>query len=132
METLFQITVVVNNYDEAIAWYQKNLQFQLVEDTVLTPQKRWVVMQPSGGGCQILLAKAATPLQQNFVGNQTGGRVAFFLHTNRLQNLLVQLQNNGVTIVRPPTVEPYGTVFVLADLYGNLWDIIEATAANPS
>ena len=120
------ISLVVRDYDEAIAFYCDKLGFQLVEDTPLTPTKRWVVVQPPGGkGCRLLLAKAATPEQQSRVGNQAGGRVFLFLHTDNIQRDYTRLVAQGITIIRGPVKEPYGTVLVFADLYGNLWDLIE-------
>jgi hypothetical protein len=104
------------------------LGFEQVEDTVLTPEKRWVVIKPknsSGQGCNLLLARAANPHQQNFIGNQTGGRVFLFLYTDDIQRDHEMLLKNNVKIVRPPSIEDYGTVLVFSDLYGNLWDLIE-------
>ena len=125
-QELFQIALVVHDYDEAIQFYTEKLHFTLVEDTVLSPAKRWVVVQPPGGkGCRLLLAKAASPEQQSRVGNQTGGRVFLFLHTDDIHRDHTRLMAQGITIVRGPVEEPYGTVLVFADLYGNLWDLIE-------
>lgn len=120
------ITLVVHDYDEAIRFYRDVLNFRLVEDTRLTVEKRWVIVQPPGSsGCGLLLAKAATDEQKASVGNQTGGRVFLFLHTNDFQRDFKNLTEKGVRIVREPTVETYGTVAVFADLYGNLIDLIE-------
>lgn len=125
-QSLFQIALVVNDYDEAIQFYTQQLHFKLIEDTVLSPTKRWVVVQPHGeNSCRLLLAKAASPEQQSRVGNQTGGRVFLFMHTDDLRRDHDHLKAEGITIVRGPSVEPYGTVLVFADLYGNLWDLIE-------
>jgi catechol 2,3-dioxygenase-like lactoylglutathione lyase family enzyme len=122
------IALLVHDYDEAIAFYTKKLHFTLIEDTYLTPNKRWVLVQPTGtGSCSILLAKAATPLQSNVVGNQAGARVFLFLYTNNFNSDYNNLIEQQITIVRPPTIEPYGNVAVFADLYGNLWDLIEPT-----
>lgn len=123
---LHQIALVVRDYDEAIAFYTEKLPFKLIEDTPLSPEKRWVVIAPQGEGiCNILLARAANPRQEASIGNQTGGRVFLFLHTDNLardhQNLLEQ----GIKIVRGPIQEPFGKVIVFEDLYGNLWDLIE-------
>jgi catechol 2,3-dioxygenase-like lactoylglutathione lyase family enzyme len=123
-----QISIVVRDYDEALSYYINVLGFEQVEDTVLTPEKRWVVIKPknsSGQGCNLLLARAANPHQQNFIGNQTGGRVFLFLYTDDIQRDHEMLLKNNVKIVRPPSIEDYGTVLVFSDLYGNLWDLIE-------
>jgi catechol 2,3-dioxygenase-like lactoylglutathione lyase family enzyme len=123
-----QISILVRDYDEALNYYINVLGFELVEDTVLTPEKRWVVIKPknsSGQGCNLLLARAANPHQENFIGNQTGGRVFLFLYTDDIQRDLEMLLRNNVKIVRPPSNEEYGTVLVFSDLYGNLWDLIE-------
>jgi catechol 2,3-dioxygenase-like lactoylglutathione lyase family enzyme len=124
-QRLLQVTIVVEDYDAAIQFYVQKLNFTLVEDTVLTPSKRWVVIAPQGSdGCSLLLAKAANEEQKSRIGNQTGGRVFFFLQTNDFDGDYLNLKNKGVTIVREPIVEKYGTVAVFADLYGNLWDLI--------
>ena len=123
-----QISILVRDYDEALNYYINILGFELVEDTRLSPEKRWVVIKPSnsgGQGCNLLLAKAANDVQKGFIGNQTGGRVFLFLYTddiNRDQELLLK---RGVEIVRPLSYEEYGKVLVFSDLYGNLWDLIE-------
>jgi len=125
-QRLAHIALVVKDYDEAIQFYTQKLNFHIVEDTVLTETKRWVVLSPPGnGGCYLLLARAANEEQQSRVGNQTGGRVFLFLHTDNFHHDFENLKANGVTIVRQPSVEVYGTVAVFADLYGNLWDLIE-------
>jgi predicted enzyme related to lactoylglutathione lyase len=125
-----QITLTVNDYDEAIAFYTQKLGFILLEDTPLTPTKRWVRVAPAGNNsCCLLLAKAVGEQQLQSVGNQTGGRVFLFLHTTNFDAYYQQLCHHQVTIVRPPTIEPYGKVAVFADLYGNLWDVIEPTKA---
>ena len=123
---LAHIALLVNDYDEAIAFYTKKLHFTLIEDTFINPNKRWVLVQPTGTGlCSILLAKAATPLQSNTVGNQSGNRVFLFLYTDNFKRDYNNLIEQQITIVRPPVVEPYGIVAVFADIYGNLWDLIE-------
>jgi catechol 2,3-dioxygenase-like lactoylglutathione lyase family enzyme len=128
-QSIAHIALVVNDYDEAIAFYTNKLHFTLVEDTVLSATKRWVVVAPPGSqGCSLLLAKAASDVQGSRVGNQTGGRVFLFLHTDDFARDFQNLVNNGITIVRQPAAEPYGTVAVFADLYGNLWDLIEPVA----
>jgi catechol 2,3-dioxygenase-like lactoylglutathione lyase family enzyme len=122
----FQITLLVRDYDEAIDFYTKTLDFKLLEDTKLTDTKRWVVVAPPGGtGGQLLLAKATGEAQINRIGDQTGGRVFLFMHTDNLQEDLVRLKKHGVKIVRGPVKEPFGDVLVFEDLYGNLWDLIE-------
>ena len=126
-KNLALIAVVVRDYDEAIDFYTRVLKFNLVEDTPMSETKRWVVGCPArfNSGCNLLLAKAANDHQQAHVGNQTGGRV-FLLHTaDNFARDFDNLISNHVTIVRQPTHEPYGTVAVFQDLYGNLWDLIE-------
>ena len=126
MQHIAQIALVVNDYDEAIEFYTEKLQFTLVEDSILSETKRWVVVAPPGSsGCKLLLAKAANEDQQSRVGNQTGGRVFLFLYTDNFDRDYKNLVDNNITIVRPPSKEVYGKVAVFADLYGNLWDMIE-------
>jgi uncharacterized glyoxalase superfamily protein PhnB len=121
-----QLALVVADYDEAIAFYTEKLHFELIEDMRLGDTKRWVVVAPSRGeGCRLLLAKAATEEQRGRIGDQTGGRVFLFLHTDDVRRDHTDLLLQGVRIVRPPTEEAWGTVLVFADLYGNLWDLIE-------
>jgi len=123
---LAQIALVVDDYDKAIEFYTKTLNFKLVEDTKLSDTKRWVlVAPPASEGCYLLLAKAANAAQQSRVGNQTGGRVFLFLHTDNFNRDYEMLKEKGVRIVREPTIEAFGTVAVFADLYGNLIDLIE-------
>lgn len=125
-QRIIQLSLLVADYDEAIQFYVNVLGFELVEDTVMSPAKRWVVVKPQGeGGCSLLLAKAATPEQKAAIGNQSGGRVFLFLHTDNLQRDLKNLQDHRVEIVRGPVEEEYGKVLVFRDLYGNLWDLIE-------
>ena len=120
------IALVVADYDEAIHFYTEKLGFRLVEDTPLSDTKRWVIISPPGSdGCQLLLAKAATKEQQSRVGNQTGGRVFLFLYTDDFWRDYNEMFNKGISFVREPVTEPYGTVAVFEDLYGNLWDLIE-------
>lgn len=123
-QSLAQIAIVVRDYDEAIDFYVHKLGFVLLEDTVMSETKRWVRVQPSGGGCALLLAKAATDHQATRVGDQTGGRVFLFLHTDDLDRDYQNLRKHNITIVREPSVEDFGKVLVFADLYGNLWDLI--------
>ncbi|MBK7337086.1 MAG: VOC family protein [Saprospirales bacterium] len=125
-QNIFQLALVVEDYDEAIDFYTKKLHFTLVEDTAMSPTKRWVVVAPPGSnGCRLLLAKAADETQKSRVGNQTGGRVFLFLHTDNFERDYQNLLDQGVTIVRQPANEAWGMVAVFQDLYGNLWDLIE-------
>lgn len=124
-QDLALIALVVNDYDEAIDFYTHKLNFELLENTMLSDVKRWVRVKPRGSSCGLLLAKAATELQQSRVGDQTGGRVFLFLHTDDLERDHNDLLAKGVKIVRGPSEEEYGKVLVFADLYGNLWDLIE-------
>lgn len=124
--SLAHVSLLVAGYDEAIEFYTKKLPFDLIEDTELTPVKRWVLIRPKGAdGCCLLLAKAAGEEQQKQVGNQTGGRVFLFLHTDDFERDYQSLLTNEIVIVRQPSVESYGKVAVFADLYGNLWDLVE-------
>jgi catechol 2,3-dioxygenase-like lactoylglutathione lyase family enzyme len=121
------VALVVRDYDEAIEFYVDKVGFRLLEDTYIAAQdKRWVVVAPPGNrGAQLLLAKAADNKQTARVGNQTGGRVFLFLHTDDFERDHKALQARGVEFVRAPKVESYGTVAVFTDLYGNLWDLIQ-------
>jgi catechol 2,3-dioxygenase-like lactoylglutathione lyase family enzyme len=120
------VALVVAEYDEAIDFYTQKLHFRLIEDTVISETKRWVRIAPPGSSeCCLLLAKAATDEQIIRVGNQTGGRVFLFLNTDNFKRDYQNLLDQNVQIIRNPSVEPYGTVAVFADLYGNLWDLIE-------
>jgi catechol 2,3-dioxygenase-like lactoylglutathione lyase family enzyme len=125
-QKIAHIALVVNDYDEAIAFYTQKLNFTLIEDTVLSETKRWVLVAPKGSGeCCLLLAKAANEEQKSRIGNQTGGRVFLFLHTDDFERDYQNLLDQKITIVRKPSVEAYGTVAVFEDLFGNLWDLIE-------
>lgn len=125
-QQIFQITLVVKEYDEAIEFYTQKLGFNLLEDSVLTETKRWVRIAPNGSNeCCLLLAKAVNEDQKRSIGNQTGGRVFLFLSTDNFQRDFELLIKNGVQIVREPVMETWGRVAVFADLYGNLWDLIE-------
>jgi catechol 2,3-dioxygenase-like lactoylglutathione lyase family enzyme len=125
-QTLAHIALVVRNYDEAIAFYTRVLGFNLIEDTDLGGGKRWVLVAPPGStGTALLLAQAASPEQASRIGNQTGGSVFLFLHTDDFWRDYRMLQSRNVQFVRDPKEEVYGTVAVFADLYGNLWDLIE-------
>jgi catechol 2,3-dioxygenase-like lactoylglutathione lyase family enzyme len=127
------LALVVSDYDEAIQFYTKQLNFRLVEDTVLSETKRWVMVAPPGshaplgGQCCLLLAKAATEQQQSRTGNQTGGRVFLFLYTDDFWRDYNDMLAKGIEFVREPSIEEYGTVAVFKDLYGNLWDLIQST-----
>lgn len=122
---LGQMALLVRDYDEAIQFFVDKLHFYLVEDTVLSEVKRWVVISPNlDKGCQILLAKAKNKEEEAFVGNQTGGRVFLFLYTNQFEEDYQNLLRHQIEIVRGPVVEEYGKVLVFKDLYGNLWDLI--------
>jgi catechol 2,3-dioxygenase-like lactoylglutathione lyase family enzyme len=125
-QRIAHIALVVNDYDEAIEFYTKKLNFTLVEDTALSETKRWVLVSPPGSdGCRLLLAKAANAEQQSRVGNQTGGRVFLFLHTDDFWRDYKSMKEKGVSFVREPSEEAYGIVAVFSDLHGNLWDLIQ-------
>ena len=120
------IALVVKDYDEAINFYTKKLGFQLLEDTKLTEEKRWVMVAPPGAKeCSLLLAKAANERQAASIGNQTGGRVFLFLFTDDFWRDYNKYIEREIKFVRPPSQEAYGTVAVFEDLYGNLWDLIQ-------
>jgi len=126
IQSLAHIALLVNDYDEAIKFYTQTLQFVLLEDKVMSPTKRWVLIAPQGStGTSILLAKASNEEQQNRLGNQTGGRVFLFFYTDDIKRDYLNLVNKKVTIIEELTNKPHGTVLVFADLYGNLWDLIE-------
>jgi len=126
-QQLAHIALVVADYDEAIAFYTQKLQFTFVEDTPLSATKRWVLIAPKGAqnSSNILLAKAVGDKQVSRIGNQTGGRVFLFLHTDDFWRDYQNMQANGIQFVREPSTEAYGTVAVFSDLYGNLWDLIQ-------
>lgn len=128
--SIAHIALVVRDYDEAIAFYTGKLDFELIEDTYQAQQdKRWVVVAPPGShSTSVLLARATTDEQTAHIGNQTGGRVFLFLRTDDFSRDHALFVARGVRFVRPPKREPYGTVAVFADLYGNLWDLIEYSA----
>jgi len=124
-QRIAHIAIVVNDYDEAIKFYTEKLHFDMVEDTQLSETKRWVLVRPKGSNeCCLLLAKAANDEQRSRVGNQTGGRVFLFLHTDNFERDYQNLLDHQIDIVRQPQREEYGTVAVFKDLYGNLWDMI--------
>jgi len=119
------IAIVIDDYDQAIAHYVSDLGFTLLEDTVLTPDKRWVVIAPSSQGARILLAKANNQAQKNAIGNSTGGRVGFFLYTDSFQATYQLFLSNGIEFTEKPRNETFGQVVVFKDRYGNKWDLIE-------
>jgi len=125
------VALVVRDYDEAIPFYVDKLGFRLVEDTfVPAQQKRWVVVAPPGdNGARLLLARAVGEEQLSRIGNQTGGRVFLFLYTDDFWRDYRRYTTAGVKFVRPPTEQPYGTVAVFEDLYGNLWDLVQSREA---
>lgn len=124
-QKLAHIAIVVRDYDEAIAFYTQKLHFELVEDTKLSDVKRWVLVRPKGSECSLLLAKAANEEQKQAIGNQSGGRVFLFLHTDNFDRDFQNLLDHNIEIVREPSEEGYGKVAVFKDLYGNLWDLIQ-------
>jgi catechol 2,3-dioxygenase-like lactoylglutathione lyase family enzyme len=126
-QSIAHVALVVRDYDEAIDFFTKTLRFELVEDSYQPEQdKRWVVVAPPGSsGSTILLARASTPEQESFIGNQSGGRVFLFLSTDDFTRDYEDMRTQGVQFVREPKTEDYGTVAVFKDLYGNLWDLIE-------
>ena len=126
-QSIIHVALVVRDYDEAIEFYCQKLHFELVEDTYQPAQdKRWVVVSPPGSsGTNLLLARASTPEQEASIGNQTGGRVFLFLSTDDFWRDYNEMLAVGIKFVREPKNEPYGTVAVFEDLYGNLWDLIE-------
>jgi catechol 2,3-dioxygenase-like lactoylglutathione lyase family enzyme len=129
-QSIATIALLVRDYDEAIAFYTRVLNFVLLEDTFQPEQdKRWVVVAPPGSqgpaGAKLLLARASTPEQERFVGNQTGGRVFLFLTTDDFWRDYADMKSRGVEFVREPQQHTYGTVAVFEDLYGNLWDLLQ-------
>ena len=126
IKTLAHVALLVDDYDKAIEYYTNTLNFTLLEDKVISDTKRWVLVAPgNSAGCSILLAKASDDEQKSRIGNQTGGRVFLFLYSDDLQRDYQTLLDNKVRIVQSPRNEPYGSVFVFKDIYGNLWDLIE-------
>jgi catechol 2,3-dioxygenase-like lactoylglutathione lyase family enzyme len=125
-QKLGYIALVVRDYDEAIAFYTNKLQFQLIKDTDLGNGKRWVLVRPPGStGTDLLLARAVNAEQARRIGNQTGGRVFLFLHTDDFWRDYAGMTARGVSFCRPPSEESYGTVAVFEDLYGNKWDLLQ-------
>lgn len=125
-QRLAHVAIVVKDYDEAIQFYTEKLHFTLIEDTVLSSTKRWVLIAPPGSSDScLLLAKAANEEQASRIGNQTGGRVFLFLHTDDFWRDYNNMVEQNIEFVRPPSEEAHGTVAVFKDLYGNLWDFIQ-------
>ncbi len=132
-QSIAHMALVVRDYDEAIDFYVNKLRFELVEDTYQPEQdKRWVIVRPRGSGeTSLLLARASTPHQETFIGNQAGGRVFLFLSTDDFQRDYAAMLKQGITFVREPKQASYGTVAVFEDLYGNLWDLVQFTNERP-
>jgi len=125
------LTFVVRDYDEAIEFFTQRLQFNLLEDTRLDENKRWVLVAPRGStGTNLLLAKADSPTQELAIGNQTGGRVFLFLHTDNFWHDYKEMQSRGIKFAETPREESYGTVAVFFDLYENKWDLLELKSSN--
>jgi catechol 2,3-dioxygenase-like lactoylglutathione lyase family enzyme len=125
-QSIAHIALVVSDYDEAIKFYTEKLDFTLVEDTAQSETKRWVLVAPKGSEeCCLLLAKGVGEEQRSHIGNQTGGRVFLFLKTDDFWRDYKNMLSRGIRFVREPKTEEYGTVAVFADLYGNLWDLVE-------
>jgi len=132
-QAIVHIALVVRDYDEAIEFYTKKLNFKLIDDTYQPEQdKRWVVVSPPGSsGTTLLLARASNPIQEEFIGNQSGGRVFLFLGTDDFERDYNEMLASGIEFVREPKVADYGTVAVFKDLYGNQWDLIEYVDGHP-
>lgn len=126
-QSIAHIALVVRDYDEAIEFYTKKLNFSLVEDTYQPEQdKRWVVVSPPGlKGASLLLARASKPEQEPFIGNQAGGRVFLFLSTDDFWRDYNEMKEKGIVFIRDPKEQDYGIVAVFEDLYGNLWDLVQ-------
>jgi len=130
-QRIAHMALVVKDYDEAIDFYTNKLDFNLIEDTVLSPEKRWVVIAPQGAKeCSLILAKATNEQQASSIGNQTGGRVFLFLFTDDFWRDYSKMVDRGIEFVRDPVKEVHGTVAVFKDLYGNLWDFIQPSEQN--
>ena len=130
-QRIAHISLVVKDYDDAIEFYTKKLNFTLLEDTKIDENKRWVMVAPPGAKeCCLLLAKAANERQTESVGNQTGGRVGFFLFTDDFWRDYNTMTDRNINFIRSPTEFEHGTVAVFEDLYGNLWDLIEPSENN--
>ena len=131
-QSIVHVALVVRDYDEAISFYTEKLRFTLVEDTYQPElDKRWVIVAPPGSSTPtLLLARATNAEQERAIGNQTGGRVFLFLRTDDFWRDYNRMMESGIEFVRPPKVEPYGTVAVFLDLYGNRWDLVETTGSD--
>ena len=130
-QKLTHIAIVVDDYDKAIEFYTQKLHFSLTEDTVLSKTKRWILVTPKGANeCSLLLAKGVNQEQISRIGNQTGGRVFLFLHTDNFERDYQNLLDNQIKIVREPSFETYGKAAVFEDIFGNLWDLIEPKSKN--
>ena len=130
-QRIAHIALVVKDYDDAIEFYTEKLDFKLLEDTRIDENKRWVMVAPPGAEeCCLLLAKASNERQLGSIGNQTGGRVGFFLFTDDFWRDYNKMTEREIRFVRPPTKFEYGTVAVFEDLYGNIWDLIEPNENN--
>lgn len=132
-QSIIHISLVVDDYDDALDFYINKLHFELVEDTYQQEQdKRWVVVSPPGSdGVALLLAKASKPEQRSFIGNQAGGRVFLFLRTDDFWRDFNSMKEKGIHFVREPSEQDYGTVAVFEDLYGNLWDLLQMNPNHP-
>ena len=132
-QAIAHVALVVRDYDEALAFYVGKLGFRLVEDRHQPEQdKRWVVVAPPGASAtSLLLARASTPDQEAFIGNQSGGRVFLFLQTDDFWRDYNRMVAVGIEFARPPSEEPYGTVAVFKDLYGNRWDLLQYNGSTP-
>jgi catechol 2,3-dioxygenase-like lactoylglutathione lyase family enzyme len=133
-QTIGYVSLVVREYDEAIAFFTQVLNFALVEDSAAIDRegncKRWVLVRPPGSrGTDLLLAQASTPEEENRIGNQAGGRVFLFLHTDDFWRDYREMTSRGVKFVRPPREESYGTVVVFEDLYSNRWDLLQLASS---
>ena len=130
-QSILHVSLLVKDYDEAIAFYRDKLKFELIEDTRLSEDKRWVVIAPPGNSTMsLVLGKAQTPEEVSQVGMQAGGRVFLFLCTDNFRRDYKQMQADGVEFTREPETYDYGTVAVFSDLYGNLWDLLEPAAGH--
>lgn len=132
-QSIIHVAIVVKDYDEAIDFYVNKLKFELIEDTYQAEQdKRWVVVSPPGSnGVTLLLARASKPEQEDFVGNQSGGRVFLFLSTDDFWRDYNRMVSDGIKFIREPQEQDYGTVAVFEDLYGNLWDLLQLSSSHP-
>lgn len=133
-QALLHVALVVRDYDEALAFFTEKLHFEVVEDVYQPEQdKRWVVVAPPGStGASVLLARPSNAEQEAFIGNQTGGRVTFFLYTDDFWRDYERMLADGIRFVREPKEAPYGTVAVFEDLYGNLWDLLQLRDGHPA